>query len=130
MLLSYYLPGVVSLIRVTVTLWFLVVNPFDLPLRVIQLVVLIAYLIFNFTYFKLYSDGIPVISIILPSLLHICIIFMFKRILVVKQFIILVAIDILYLITKSLKASMFPFVMDEDTEDSDFDLSDFTENAE
>lgn len=129
MLFSYYLPGVFALIRVCVTIWFLVSNPLNLPLRFIQVFAIVVYAVFSFTYFKLYSDGVPVISLIAPSLVHAVVIFAFQRVVVVAPFVVLLLLDIAYLIVKSVKANLFPFDIDGDDED-EFDISEFTDDAE
>lgn len=130
MLFCYYLPGVVTAIRVAVTLWFLITNPMGLPLRFIQLVVIGAYIAFTFTYFKLYSDGVPVISIVTPSLVHAVIIYVFKREIVIAPFVALLLLDIAYLVTKSVKASLFPFDIDGNDKGDEFDFEDLAVNAE
>ena len=130
MLFSYYLPGIFALIRVGVTVWFLMSNPMGLPLRFLQVIVLVVYGIFTFTYFKLYSDGVPVISIVTPSLVHAVLIFAFKRVVVVAPFVVLLLLDIAYLVVKSVKANLFPFDIEGDDEDDVFDLEELSENAE
>lgn len=117
MLLSYYLPGALSILRVLVTLWFLIYNPLMLPLRFIQIVELIVYGVYNFTYFKLYSDGVPVISVLAPNLLHGVIVFIFKKTIPIIPLGFLIAFDSLYLVAKSVKANLYPFDIDGEEEE-------------
>lgn len=111
---AYYAPGVAAVLRILVTIWFLTSNPLGMPLRFLQLIPIIVLLIFSFTYFKLYSDGVPVISLIAPTLVHFVLVYVFERIIAVLPFAVLLLLDIFYLIAKSLKAAMFPFDFDED----------------
>ena len=115
----YYAPGVVAAVRVLLTLWFLISDPFGLPLRFFQVILLLAYSVTLFSYFKLYSDGVPVISLIAPTLVHAVVVFVFRRIIAVVPFAILLVLDILFLIIKSVKANMYPFDVDGEEDDSD-----------
>ena len=130
MLLSYYLPGVFSIIRVGITIWFLVSNPMNLPLRFIQVIIIGVYVVFNFTYFKLYSDGVPVISLIAPTLVHAILIFVFQRVVIIAPFVVLLLLDIAYLVVKSVKANLFPFDIDGMDDGDEFDLEEITGSAE
>lgn len=123
----YYMPGVFAAFRVAITLWFLISNPMDLPLRFMELIPLTFYIVYSFTYFRLYSDGVPVISIVAPVLLHAALIFAFKRVLVIAPFSVLLLLDVAYLIVKSVKANLYPFDIEGDDDD---DLSKFEEDEE
>lgn len=131
MLFVYHLPGFFAVLRTVVTLWFFFVNPFNLPLRYIQWFVLVVYAVVCFSYYKLYSDGVPVISVIAPTLIHMVIIFAFMRMLVIIPFLVLGTTDILFLTAKSIKASLYPFDTDDDDDDmSLFDDAEFSQDAE
>lgn len=119
MLLSYYSPGVLSLIRVVVTLWLLF-STMVFPLRYIQFANIIVYLVFNFMYFKLYIDSVPVISIVLPTLLHITLMVVFIRRIVILPFFILLLLDILFLISRGIKGNLFPFDFDSDDSEDEW----------
>lgn len=130
MLLSYYLPGFFAVVRVAVTFWFLFYNPMGLPLRFIQVIIIGVYATFSFAYFKLYSDGVPVISVIAPTLVHAILIFVFQRTVVIAPFVVLLLLDIAYLVVKSVKANLFPFDIDGMDDVDEFDLEEITKSAE
>lgn len=131
MYVTYYAPGVITAVRVFVTLWFLVSNPLGMPLRFLQLIPVGVLLAFCFTYFKLYSDGVPVISLIAPTLVHFVLVYVFERVIVVLPFAVLLLLDILYLIVKSVKANMFPFDFDNDDDPEGLDdVEEFLSHAE
>lgn len=128
LLFGYYAPGVLALLRLVVTIWFFGWSHIELPLRYIQLVPLCALLVTQFTYFKLYRDGVPVISLILPSMLHFVIILVALRRVIITPFVLLLVIDIGFLVARGVKANLFPFSVDEDEEELDamLDLSEET----
>ena len=121
MLFCYYLPVIIALIRFIVTFVYFMWNPLNLSLRYLQVIVLLIYVAHIFMYLKLFDDGVPVISIIAPDLVHWIIIFVFMKEIQLLQIGILFAIDIIFLCTKGLKASYFPFDIDGDDEEDLFD---------
>lgn len=127
--IAFYVPGVLMALRVILTLWVLIINPLGMPMRFFQLIPLGAILVSAFTYFKLYRDSVPVISLILPSIIHFIMIYAFKRVLVIWPFGILLPVDIIFLVVKSLKSSMYPFDMDTNEENLE-DVFDFLQDAE
>lgn len=121
----FWAPGVLALVRLAVTVWFFIQNPLGLPLRFFQLIPLIAVLVATFSYFKLYSDGVPVITVIAPTLLHAILIYVFQKRIIIIPFIVLVVIDGLFLGIKGLKSNMYPFDIEgDDDEDDLLDLED------
>lgn len=131
MLLVYYLPLVLTVIRVIITFWFFVENPLQLGLRFIQGVPLLVYLFFTFTYYKLYHDGVPVITIVVPTILHGIVVFVFQRQLALVPLGVLFALDVLFLILRSIKSNLYPFDIDNDDEDEDLiAMEDYLEDAE
>ena len=124
MLFCYYLPGIIGLIRIITTLVFFIWNPVGLALRYFQILLLISYAVHLFCYFKLYDDGIPIITIIAPSIIHGVIIFIFVKQIPLLSLGILLGMDIVFLITKSIKASYFPFDIEGDEEEDLFEDAD------
>lgn len=118
--MMFLLPAIVGFIRLGISMWFLIVNPLGMPLRFIQVVPMIALIVALFSYLKLYSDGVPVITVIAPTILHMVIIYIFKKQIVIIPFTVLVLIDALFLILKGVKANLFPFDIDGDDEDDIF----------
>lgn len=116
--LVFFLPGLLGLIRVLSTVWYLVKNPLGMPIGFIQLVPMGAVIVVLFAYFKLYSDGIPIISLIAPSILHFILILVFYKKVVIMPFIPLLIIDVIFLAAKGIKAEMFPFDIESDEDES------------
>lgn len=110
----FWAPLVIALFRILITIVILVWNPQDMSLRFIQIIPMLVLLIFSFMYFKLYHDGDPVISLLLPTILHFILILIFKRKVELIPFIAPFAIDILYLVVKGVKGTMFPFEFEGD----------------
>jgi len=73
-------------------------------------------------YYKLYSDGDPIITVMLPSIIHFVIILILKKQVEIIQFLPLVLLDILFLIVKGVKGSMFPFVFEGEDEIDELSL--------
>lgn len=126
---SYYLPGIIVLIRVVFSVWILVQNPMGLRLRFIQLFPLGVLLGSCFGHFKLYRDAVPVISLVVPTLLHAVLIFVFTREIMIVQFLPVFVPDVLYLVVKALKANMFPFYLEGEDDDEFEDIDDIVEEA-
>lgn len=127
----YYLPAFFAILRVLVTLWFLVSNPMNLPLRFIQLFHIGVYIVSNFNYYKLYNDGVPVLSLIAPTLVHAILIFIFRKLVIIKPFLVLGALDIVFLVCKSVKANLYPFYVEgEFDEDDPFAEEELSEDTE
>lgn len=114
----FYLPGIVFLIRAVFTVWTLGWNPLGLRLPYIQLIPLAVMGASCFGHFKLYRDAVPVISLIVPTLLHAVMVFVFTKTVMVVPLLPVFAPDVVYLIVKSVKANMFPFYIEG--EDDDF----------
>lgn len=129
MLGSYYLPGVVVLIRVIFTVWVLVGNPMGLRFPYVQLIPLGVMLGSCFGHFKLYRDAVPVVSLLVPTLLHGVIIFVFLREIMILPFLPVFVPDILYLVVKAVKANLFPFYMEGEDDDELRDIEDIINDA-
>lgn len=95
-------------------------------LQVIPVIVLISSC---FGHFKLYRDAVPVISLLVPTILHAIIIFVFIREVMVLPFLPVFIPDILYLIAKAVKANLFPFYLEGDDGDELLDIDDIVDNA-
>ena len=115
----FYAPALVALFRVLLTLLVIIWNPMGMPLRLIQLFPLAVLVCSVFAYLKLYSDGDPVISLMVPTIAHILIILAFRKELVIVPFIPTLALDMIYLVLKGIKAAAFPFEIEGEEEDVD-----------
>lgn len=131
MLAIWILPGVMAIIRVTVTMVYLIWNPLAMPLRFFQLINIGVYIGTSFSYYKLYRDGVPVISVITPLLLHGILVFLFKRVIAWQSIVPLFVLDVLFLITKGIKSSLFPYDIEgEDDDEEMFDMDELIDEAE
>lgn len=110
----FWAPLVVALFRVLITIVILVWNPQEMSLRFMQIIPLLVLVVFSFMYFKLYHDGDPVISLLLPTILHFILILIFKRQVEIIPFIAPLTVDIVYLVVKGIKGTMFPFEFEGD----------------
>lgn len=110
----FWAPLVVALFRIVITVIIIVWNPQDMSFRYVQIIPALVLLVFSFMYFKLYHDGDPVISLLLPTILHFILILIFKRKVEIIPFIAPLAVDIVYLVVKGIKGSMFPFEFEGD----------------
>ena len=126
---SFYLPGIVVLIRLAFTIWVLWKNPMGLRLPYIQLIPLFVMMGSCFGHFKLYRDAVPVISLIVPTLLHAILIFVFLREVMILQFLPVFVPDLLYLVVKAVKANLFPFYMEGEDDDELLDMEDIINDA-
>lgn len=116
----FYLPLVVLVIRVIFTIWTLTSNPLGLRLPYIQLIPLGVMIASCFGHFKLYRDAVPVVTLIVPTLLHAIAIFIFMKTIMIVPFLPVFIPDALYIIVKSVKANLFPFYLEGE---GDEDLS-------
>ena len=119
MLAFYYLVGIVMLLAVCIRFTFLIWNPLGLWFRWLQIVPIVLYAVYAFMYFKLYSDSVPVITILSTTVVHGVLCYVFTKTVAWRPLLVLVSIDILYIVVASCKASWFPFVIDGEEEDED-----------
>lgn len=124
MLGAYYAPGIIGLLRILLTIYYFIKNPLGMPLRYFQLIPCIAIGVALFSYYKLFTDGVPIITVIAPTMVHQVLIYIFSKRFVILPFIPIVLLDIIFLSVKGLKASMFPFDIDGDEDDMDRLFSD------
>lgn len=113
----YYMPGVAALMRIGFTVWFIGWQPIPMPLPYVQVATIVVYLVLQFSYFRLYRDSVPVISVLVPTILHFVLILVFTRRVVLAPFFLLLVLDILFLSARGIKASMYPFYIEEDDEE-------------
>lgn len=119
---AFYTPMVVIGIRILLTLIVLIWNPWHLSLPVLQLIPVIVLLVTLFMYTQFFTDGVPVVSLLVPSILHFLVILAFRRRVEIMPFIPLLVTDIMVLVVKGIKASYFPFEIEGDEEDDFSDL--------
>lgn len=118
LMFMYYLPGIVLIIRVIFTAWTFYNNPLGLRFPYAQLIPLGVMVGSCFGHFKLYRDAVPVVSLLVPTLLQAVLIAVFTKTIMIVPFLPVFIPDILYLVVKSIKASLFPFYTEgEDDED-------------
>lgn len=131
MLAVYWLPGIIGGTRLLLTALVLVWNPQGMPLRFFQIIPVVALVVALFSYFKLYSDGVPVITLLAPTILHIILVYLFRRAIVIIPFIAVFAIDIVFLVCKSVKASLYPFDIEGESPDDELNaVTDLLQSVE
>lgn len=120
---AFYIPVIMGVLRLIITAIILVLNPQNLRLPFFQLIPAAVIVVTLFFYLKMYTDGIPIITLIVPDIVHFLIVLVFTGKVDIIPFVAPVASDILFLVVKGLKASMFPF----EIEGKENDLDGFTE---
>ena len=111
----FYLPVFLGVIRVVFTLVIAFVNPFGMPFRMVQIIPAAIIIGSLFMYLKLFSDNVPVVSLLVPSVAQFLIIFAFSREVVVLPFLPVLFLDLLFIVGKIFKASAFPFEFEGDS---------------
>lgn len=112
----FYAPVVIAGFRAFLTILILGFNPQGMPVRYLQIIPMITLACSCFAYMKLFSDGDPVVSLILPTLVHMLIAYLVKGKLVIVPFLIPLIFDAAYLVVKGYKASAYPFEIEGNEE--------------
>ena len=119
LMVIFYVPVLVALLRILLTLAIFIWNTMEMPMRWLQIIPLGVLVCSIFLYLKLYSDGDPIISLLLPSIIHIVLASVFSSTIVILPFIPTLLIDAIYLTVKGVKASAFPFEIEGEDEGID-----------
>ena len=117
----FYLPIAISIARILLTIVIFVWNPQDMPLRFLQIIPMLVVASYCFLYLKLFNDSTPVISLLLPTIIHIALVSVFAGAVVIIPFILPICIDIIYIIVKGIKGSSFPFEVEGESDDDSFE---------
>ena len=112
----FFAPLFVAALRIVLTVVIFIWNPQSMPLRFVQLIPVIILLVYSFMYFKLYNDGDPVVTLLLPTILHFALVWVLEKQMVWVPFIVPVVVDILYLVVKGIKGASFPFEIEGEDE--------------
>lgn len=121
----YYAPVLIAVLRLIVTAIILAINPQNMSLRFFQVIPIGVLLATIFMYMKLYSDGDPVVSLLMPTIIQVICIFVFKKQVEIVPFIVPVFLDAVFLVVKGIKASCYPFEIEGEEDEDDFqDFSD------
>lgn len=120
MLAVYFLPAIVAVIRLFVTIIFIVFISFALPLWFIQFIPLAVIGCSLFRMYRLYVDGIPMISLLVPTFVHgiLCAAF-FGEVPFIPLGVFLL-VDGLFLFAKGFKPTQIPFQIEGQEEEDDF----------
>lgn len=127
MLLVFKSVGFVGMVNVIIRFLIIVINPMQVPLIMIQLITELAYLVHLVTYFKFYKDSIPILTIIVPTLLHGVFSFLFKKTVPWVTLLGFLVLDCFYIVLVAYKASYYPFVYDGD--DNMLDIEDESDSV-
>lgn len=115
----FYLPAVLGVLRLLATAVILFANPFGMHLRALQIIPALVIVGSLFMYLKLFSDNVPVVSLLVPSIAQFLLILAFRRVVELVPFILPLILDILFIVGKTFKASAFPFEFEGDEEEED-----------
>ena len=107
----YHTPFLIGWFRVAMTILLIFWNFLHIPLVGMQLLSVCTYCVSIFQY-RMFKNDVPVISIILPLILHWALAGVLNKQVVIVGMIPLMVLDLLYLGVLMLKASKFPFVID------------------
>ena len=108
----YRTPKAIGLIRILLTLVVFAFNPLGLPLCFMQTFPMLVIMVTLFAYGKLFSDMVPVITLLLPTIVHFAVIVLFMDKIVIAAFLPFILTDVAFLVTKGIKASYFPFAIE------------------
>lgn len=115
--LFHRLPVVIALLRIIATFAVFIWNPFELPFRFFQIIPIVVLAINLFLYLKMFKDSDPIVTLVLPTLVHFLFILVFRKTVVIKPFLPTAILDILYLTFKGIKATAFPFEIEGDEDE-------------
>ena len=115
----FYLPVILGITRVAFTLVIAFVNPFGMAFRLLQIIPAAVIVGSLFMYLKLFSDNVPVVSLLVPSIAHFLLIVAFKREVEIVPFLLPLFLDMLFIVGKTFKASAFPFEFEGDEQEDD-----------
>lgn len=109
MLFIHYLVGMSLLSNLAVTISFTAFDVLSVHFKFILIISIVFYLWNLLSYYKLHSDSVPVVTLLLPHIIHIALEYFILKQIDWKAILILIGLDILFIIIKSYKASAFPF---------------------
>lgn len=124
MLAIYYLPATAAVFRLIVTLMMLIFASDGFHFKVIQLVSLCIIAASCFRQYRLFVDGIPVISLTVPTILQCVLSAAFFGEVPLFQVVFIALFDLIFLFTKGYKPTQIPFQIDEPEEENFGDLVD------
>ena len=121
MLLVFKSVGFVGVVNMIIRFLIIIINPMSVPLITVQLITVVAYLVHLVTYFKFYKDSVPILTIMVPTLLHGVLSLLFTK--TVPWFTLLgfLILDCFYIAIVAYKASYYPFVYDGDDDMMDIE---------
>ena len=90
-----------------------------MPYRFFQLVPTFAVAVYTYLYLKLFSDTVPVIPVLLPTILQFITAWVASGTMTWVPFVPVFIFDILYVFIKAVKANVYPFVIENEEEDSE-----------
>ncbi len=110
MLFLHYLVGISLFCNLSMTVAYIAFNLFSVRFKLFLFISLIFYLWNIMSYYKLHSDSVPVITLLLPHIVHMVFEYFILHDLDWEAITILIILDIIFIIIKSYKASAFPFI--------------------
>lgn len=121
MLLLYFLPLVFALFRIILVFILFYAVP-NMHFKFLQFFTLIGVFVSCFAQYRLYIDGIPVVSVLVPTIVQSILSAIFYGEVLLLPTIVIFLFDIFFLFLKGVKQTVIPFTTDKDTlEFIDFD---------
>lgn len=109
MLFIHYLVGASLLCNLAVTISFVAFDVLSVHFKLLLIISIVFYLWNLISYYKLHSDSVPVVTLLLPHIIHIAAEYFILHSVDWKAILTLIGLDILFIIIKSYKASAFPY---------------------
>ena len=122
MKLFWILPTICGIFRIMLTVICLFFNPFQMQFIAMQVIPLVILLSSLFSYLLLYRDTVPVITLLLPSIVQFILVLIFTRKVQILPYIVFCGLDFIYILIKSLKASLYPFEIENSSAQPDLDV--------
>lgn len=120
MLAVYLLPAVAAVFRLIITLLMFFLASDGFTLKYFQIIPLFVIAASCFRQYRLYHDGVPVISLLTPTIIQCILSAAFFKTVPLLQLVFIVLSDLCFLVTKAYKPTQVPFAIEGAEEEPDF----------
>lgn len=121
MIAVYMLPAITAIFRLIITLMMFVLASDGFTLKYFQVIPLFIIAASCFRQYRLYMDGVPVISLLTPTIVQCILSAAFFKTVPVLQLAFIVLSDLCFLVAKAYKPTQVPFAIEGAEEEPDFD---------
>lgn len=121
MIAVYMLPAVAAIFRLIITLMMFALASDGFTLKYFQVIPLLVIAASCFRQYRLYRDGVPVISLLTPTIVQCILSAAFFKMVPVLQLVFIVLSDLCFLVAKAYKPTQVPFAIEGAEEEPDFD---------